>query len=252
MTPLMAPPLASLGMLLWWAATSSAMPLDKSGALYEADGPAAHKLSLQPVRRGAHLQHFERTRTCTVQLNVGKYDGQDCCTVQLNGGERCEDKTYGDAGNNCHKFFYLNGAQYQPCRNPHSKKEGNACKSTATFSTMVCGKAPAAVRAAAKAKGLVEFAAVMQKFDANELEEEDMLREIIKYSRPDVLIDLVGRHRIDANFAGNELPTPLMIAVHQAEGALQSVNRLIALGADANLGVTFTSGFRDTGTSNIS
>ena len=233
-------------MLLWWAATSSAMPPDKSGALYEADGPAAHKLSLQPVRRGVHLQHFERTRTCT----NGEYDGQDCCTVQLDAGERCEDKTYGNAGNNCHKFFYLNGAQYQPCRNPgpFSKKEGDPCKSTARLSTMVCGNAPEAVRAAAEVDLRDKVAAAMQKLDANELGVEDVLREIIKERRRsvDVLIELVDKGKIDANFAGNELPTPLMIAVHEAEGALQSVDRLIALGADANLGVTFTSGFRDT------
>ena len=199
MTPLMTPPLASLGMLLWWAATSSALPLDKSGALYEADGPAAHKHSLQPVRRGVRLQDFERTtRTCTNVQGVGKYDGQDCCTKQLGEGERCEDKTYGDAGKNCHKFFYLNGAQYQPCRNPHWKREGNACKSTATLSTMVCGNAPGAERAAEKvqraaekAKARVEFAAAMQQFDANELGVEDMLRAIIKYRQPDVLTPMV-------------------------------------------------------------
>ncbi len=49
------PRLASLGMLLW-AATSSAMPIDSpAGASNEADGPAAHELSLQPVGRGAGL-----------------------------------------------------------------------------------------------------------------------------------------------------------------------------------------------------
>ena len=245
MTPLM--PLASLGMLLWWAATSSAMPLDKSGALYEADGPAAHKRSLQPVRRGVHLQDFERTRTCKNVEGVGKYDGQDCCTVPLDQGEQCEDKTYRDAGKNCHKFFYFNGAEYKPCRNPHFKKEGNACKSTATFSTMVCGEAPGPERAAENAKKLVEFAEVKQKFDANQLGVEGMLRGIIKYSRPDVLIELVRNNRIDANFAVNGLPTPLMIAVHQRDDAeaLQMVQTLLARGANADQRVTLPSDLAD-------
>ena len=47
------PHLASLGMLLW-AATSFAMLIDSpAGASNEADGLAAHELSLQPVGRGA-------------------------------------------------------------------------------------------------------------------------------------------------------------------------------------------------------
>ena len=64
------PRLAPLGMLLWWAATSSAMPLDTpAGAPYEADGPDAHKLSLQPVGRGAHLD-FERRRATETCLDM--------------------------------------------------------------------------------------------------------------------------------------------------------------------------------------
>ena len=59
MTPPTTSPLASFGMLLCWAATSSAMALDKSGAPYEADGPAAHDLSLRPFGHGSHLD-FER------------------------------------------------------------------------------------------------------------------------------------------------------------------------------------------------
>ena len=102
MTPLMTPPLASLGMLLWWAATSSAMPLDKSGAPYEADGPDAHELSLQPVGRGAHLD-FERQRATTTCGDNGWHDGQACCTRHIdrkNNAKSCESLTYGDAGRN--------------------------------------------------------------------------------------------------------------------------------------------------------
>ena len=103
------PRLASLGMLLW--ATSSAMPIDSSPS-NEADGPAAHELSLQPVGRGADLD-LERWKPKTCR-------GQQCCTnLILNSVakayrgrdvERCEDITYDDAGRNCHKYFYRNRA----------------------------------------------------------------------------------------------------------------------------------------------
>ena len=158
-----------------------------------------------------------------------------------------KDIPYGDAGNNCHQFFYLKGAQYQPCRNPTFKRRNNRCKPTAKMSTMVCGEAPAAKVAAGRAQARVEFTAIMKRIDADELGAEEMIRAVVEYGKPDVLIDLVRRGKIDANFAGRELPTPLMVAVHQRDDAtaLQSVGELLALGAGANVGVRFTSELTD-------
>ena len=119
MTRASRPRLASLGMLVW--ATSSAMPIDSSSS-NEADGPAAHELSLQPVGRGADLD-LERWKPKTCR-------GQQCCTnLILNSVakayrgrdvERCEDITYDDAGRNCHKYFYWNGAPCPPVP-PHAR-----------------------------------------------------------------------------------------------------------------------------------
>ena len=106
--------LASLGMLLW--ATSSAMPIDSSSS-NEADGPAAHELSLQPVGLGADLDLERWTATCRGQ----RYGRKACCTMELGtiellrrDWERCEDITYKEAGRNCHKFHYFNGALPRP------------------------------------------------------------------------------------------------------------------------------------------
>ena len=115
MTRASRPRLASLGMLVWWAATSSAMPpRTPAGAPYEADGPDAHKLSLQPVGRGAHLD-FERRRATTRCRDDGKHDGKACCHTHLSNVpiESCEGITYGGepknggAARNCHQFFYF-------------------------------------------------------------------------------------------------------------------------------------------------
>ena len=109
------PRLASLGVLLW-AATSSAMPIDTSiRTPNDADGPAAHELSLQPDGHGAYLD-LEKLgpKTCK---------GSDCCNIYIpftdsylaKSMKRCEDITYSYAGSNCHQYFYWNGA---PCPPP--------------------------------------------------------------------------------------------------------------------------------------
>ena len=75
--------LAPLGMLLWLAAASLALPFHTSaGAPYEADGPAAHDLSLRPFGHGAHLDFERRVKQCTADE---KYGGEDCCTEWIGG-----------------------------------------------------------------------------------------------------------------------------------------------------------------------
>ena len=169
------PRLAPLGVLLW-AATSSALPLDASGgAPYEIDGPAAQERSLLPVRqheRGAHLD-FERRSAHTCEGL--RYQNKDCCTVPIgNDPAACGRYTYGRSGDNCHQYFYKNGAPpprtraractrvappsrargargphapcraeegvYQPCRNPTVKWKiaNRSCKPTATRSILLC------------------------------------------------------------------------------------------------------------------
>ena len=117
MTPPMAraspPRLASLGMLVWWAATSSAMPpRTPAGAPHEADGPDAHKLSLQPVGRGAHLDFERATTRCD---DNGMHERKLCCASHITrrkkvhtktDAQSCGDITYGP-DQNCHKFFSM-------------------------------------------------------------------------------------------------------------------------------------------------
>ena len=131
-------------MLVWWAATSSAMPLDTPpGTLHEADGPAAHELSLQPAGHGAHLD-FERRRVTKYCDAAGNYERARCCDEII--GD-CSEMTYDKSGNNCHKYFTrrqltdANGKKiwrFQPCRNPHKKRPDEPCKNTAFWSTLVC------------------------------------------------------------------------------------------------------------------
>ena len=79
--------LAPLGMLLWLAAASLALPFHTSaGAPYEADGPAAHDLSLRPFGHGAHPD-FERWGTqcrdapqSTVQTSPSDVAARQTCT----------------------------------------------------------------------------------------------------------------------------------------------------------------------------
>ena len=109
------PRLAPLGVLLWWAATSSAMPFHTiAGAPYEADGPDAHELSPRPVGRGAHLG-LER------RLGLETCANDQCCKKELAPNNnfnaeltRCEQITYGDADKNCNQFRYKSGAPPRP------------------------------------------------------------------------------------------------------------------------------------------
>ena len=97
------------------------MPIDTSiRAPNDADGPAAHELSLQPNGHGAYLD-LEKLgpKTC---------EGSDCCekpipfydNVLAKSIERCEDITYSYAGSNCHQYFYWNGAPCPPVP-PHAR-----------------------------------------------------------------------------------------------------------------------------------
>ena len=104
------PRLAPLGMLVWWAATSSALPLDTPpGTLHEADGPAAHELSLQPAGQGAHLDFERRRATCSGEGMDN--DGKLCCLVEV---KDCSDKTYLENGRNCHMYYRQWGALPPP------------------------------------------------------------------------------------------------------------------------------------------
>ena len=115
MTRASPPRLASLGMLVWWAATSSAMPpRTPAGAPHEADGPDAHKLSLQPVGRGAHLDFERRRATCS---DEGMDDaGKECCHEEV---EDCSHKTYLEDGRNCH-FYYRKWSALPPPTHMHA------------------------------------------------------------------------------------------------------------------------------------
>ena len=110
------PRLASLGMLVWWAATSSAMPpRTPAGAPYEADGPDAHKLSLQPDGHGAHLD-FERRRATTCDAN-GMHNQRKCCREPV--GD-CSEKMYLEHGENCH-FYYREWGALPPPPPAHAR-----------------------------------------------------------------------------------------------------------------------------------
>ena len=130
MTRASRPRLASLGMLVWWAATSSAMPpRTPAGAPHEADGPDAHKLSLQPVGRGAHLD-FERRRATETCLDMDN-DENWCCKFHITrrNAQSCGDISYGQTHGpeKCHKFFYWNGAPppYPPRTRCAAAREGS-------------------------------------------------------------------------------------------------------------------------------
>ena len=120
MTRASPPRLASLGMLVWWAATSSAMPpRTPAGAPYEADGPDAHKLSLQPVGRSAHLD-FERRRDTTCSADGEDAEENRCCHIKV---DECSDykyagsEEYGGSERNCHMFYRVKkSALFPPCR----------------------------------------------------------------------------------------------------------------------------------------
>ena len=110
--------LAPLGVLLW-AATSSAVPLGTSaGAPYEADGPAVHEFSLQPVGRGTHpdFERFlQRKEWCSADGKRSTKWGEDpCCEIFIGRMRKCEDITFGRAKGNCNKFFGLRGALCPP------------------------------------------------------------------------------------------------------------------------------------------
>ena len=96
--------LAPLGVLLW-AATSSAVPLGTSaGAPYEADGPAVHEFSLQPVGRGTHpdFESFlQRKEWCSADGKRSTKWGEDpCCEIFIGRMRKCEDITFGRAKGN--------------------------------------------------------------------------------------------------------------------------------------------------------
>ena len=98
-------------MLVWWAATSFAVPLGMSASTpYEADGPAPHEVSLQPVPHQRATHDFERaTKKCTwedQQHGVYPGDGKPCCEFWLYSGV-CEDHTYASTGGNCHLLWYV-------------------------------------------------------------------------------------------------------------------------------------------------
>ena len=114
------PRLAPLGVLLWWAATSSALPFHTiAGAPYETDGPAAHELSPRPVGHGADLGFERGTDMCTAEGDKNGPNREKCCKEYISDHDigalrTCESYDHYDVGGNCHQLFYWNGTLPPP------------------------------------------------------------------------------------------------------------------------------------------